>query len=92
MLPVFFLVLEYRIGKLINHKHKITMATLQQFQDELAKLDAATTAIATTLEDLKAQITNAGISAADEDAIVATLDAAITKLQGLGTPPAAPTA
>lgn len=65
---------------------KTVMAKQDQFDAVLARIDAATSAIAAELEDLKGQITGAGLSAEAEDSILATLDSAVTKLEAFGKP------
>jgi hypothetical protein len=68
----------------IKIKIKTIMATLQQFQAALDRIDAATTDIANDLTLLKEQITNAGLSAEVEAEVIAKLETAATKLEGIG--------
>lgn len=70
------------------------MATLQQFKDAFAKIDAATNDIAADLKGLRDRIAeleaNQGISAADEDSMLAEVDGLVTKLEGTAKDPENP--
>jgi archaellum component FlaC len=59
------------------------MASIQDFQDQLNRIGAATDNIAADLVRLADQIANGGLSAADETAIVESLRAAAEKLEGV---------
>lgn len=62
------------------------MAKLQDMTDALDRIDTATNEVATELTDLKKQLTNAGLPADVEDTVLARLQAAATKLEGVGKP------
>jgi archaellum component FlaC len=68
----------------INQKLDKIMASQQQFETALNRIDAATTAIATQLRDLKEQLTNAGLSADVEAQVLTRLETAATQLEAVG--------
>ena len=72
-----------------NVKIQTIMATQEQFEAVLSRIDTATTDIAADIRSLKEPITNAGLTQEIEDMILSKLDAAATKLEGIGaeTPP-----
>lgn len=61
------------------------MASLEQFQSALDRIDAATTKIAGQLRDLKDQITNAGLPAELEQQVLTRLETSATQLEAVGT-------
>lgn len=63
---------------------KAMATTIEQFQAVLARIDDATNKIAAELQDLKTQIAGGGLSADVETTVLASLDAAATKLEGIG--------
>lgn len=66
------------------------MATLEQFEAALTRIDGATTNIANELQSLKDQIANQGLPSDVEANVLARLDAAATKLEGIGKTPENP--
>lgn len=60
------------------------MANQEQFQIALGRIDAATNNIALTLKDLKDKLTGQGLPPETEDWVLAQLDGAATKLEGIG--------
>lgn len=66
------------------------MATQADFDSRFTRMDAATAAIQTEINNLKAQISAGGLTAAQEDAIVATLDSKVAALEALTTVQPAP--
>lgn len=73
-----------KLLKIINQKTDKIMATQEQFESALTRIDAATTAIADQLRDLRDQITNAGLSAEVEASVLARLETAATQLEAVG--------
>lgn len=61
------------------------MATLEQFMTALGRIDAATNNLAVQLQQLKDKVAQGGVTPENEDWILGQLDAAIVKLQGMGT-------
>lgn len=57
------------------------MATIEQFEAALNRIDAATTNIANELRDLKDQIAGQGLSAEVEANVLARLEAKATQLE-----------
>jgi septal ring factor EnvC (AmiA/AmiB activator) len=70
--------------KSINSKIETIMATIEQFESALSRIDAATTKTAQELQALKDQIAGAGLPAELESEVLAKLEAAATKLEGIG--------
>ncbi len=70
--------------KSINDKTRKIMATVEQFEAALSRIDTATTNIASELQSLKDQIANQGLPSDVEANVLARLDAAATKLEGIG--------
>lgn len=66
------------------------MAKQEQFDAVITRIDAATTAIADQLRDLKEQLTNAGLSAEVEAAVLARLETSATQLEAVGKDPENP--
>jgi hypothetical protein len=71
--------------KLINKQNVKIMATIEQFESALSRIDTATTNIANQLRDLKDQIANQGLSADVEANVLARLETAATQLEAVGT-------
>ncbi len=67
------------------------MATVEDFDATLKRIDDATNGIAQTLRDLQGQITGGGLSSDVENEVLIKLDAAATKLEGVGKPDVPPT-
>lgn len=76
--------------KSINEKTNKIMATIEQFESALNRIDTATTNIANELQSLKDQIANQGLPSDVEANVLARLDAAATKLEGIGKTPENP--
>lgn len=76
--------------KSINDKTNKIMATIEQFESALSRIDSATTNIANELQSLKDQIANQGLPGDVEANVLARLDAAATKLEGIGKTPENP--
>lgn len=74
--------LEARVQKL-EQEIKQLMATKADFDSRFDRLDAATANIAKQIADLKAQIAAGGMTAAEEDAAVATLESKTAALEAL---------
>lgn len=66
------------------------MAKQDLFEAALSKIDAATTDIASDLQALRDQIAGGGLSPEVEDAVLAKLDAAAARLEGIAADPADP--
>lgn len=60
------------------------MATIEQFESALSRIDAATTNIANQLRDLKDQIANQGLSAEVEANVLSRLETAASQLEQVG--------
>lgn len=75
--------LQKDIKKIISFNKHI-MATLQEFETALLRIDNATTNIAEQLRDLKEQVTNAGLSAENEAQVLSRLETAATQLEAVG--------
>jgi ABC-type transporter Mla subunit MlaD len=73
-----------KLDQIIN-LNKTQMATLEQFESALNRIDTATTGIADQLRDLKEQLTNAGLSADVEAQVLSRLETAATQLEAVGT-------
>lgn len=69
---------------------EIVMATAEQFTAGFARLDAATTAVATLIRDLIAKQQAGGMTAAEEDAAQARLLAAADALEAMAASPTDP--
>jgi hypothetical protein len=85
---VFLLTIINTLINISNHfKIKIIMGTIEQFQAQLSRIDAATSGIADELLRLKDQITNAGgLSPEVEAQVLNDLTAAADRLEGIGKP------
>ena len=59
------------------------MATQEQFKEVITRIDEATNNIAADLRALKDVILNSGLSAEVEDAVLAQLEEAATKLEAV---------
>ena len=70
--------------KLIYKQNQKIMATIEQFESALNRIDTATTSIANQLRDLKDQISNQGLSADVEANVLARLETAATQLEAVG--------
>jgi hypothetical protein len=68
----------------IHLQNRKIMATNEQFEALLTRIDTSTNGIAQQLRDLKDQIANQGLSKELEDAILAKLETAATKLEAVG--------
>lgn len=80
---IAFVILLATLFYIIKNQETI-MATLAQFEAALARIDAATTDIAADLQALKDQIAGAGLSSEVESEVLAKLEAAASKLEGIG--------
>lgn len=70
---------------LFIHNQNVTiMATNEQFEALLNRIDTGTDRVAEELRDIKEELKNKGLSKADEDRIAARLDNAATKLEAVG--------
>lgn len=67
-----------------DHKLSKIMATLEQFEQALNRIDTATTDIANDIRQLKDEIANGGLNADNEAAILSRLDATATALEAIG--------
>jgi hypothetical protein len=83
---IFFLLLILNISLTIYliSKIKKIMGTIEQFQAQLSRIDAATSGIADELRRLKDQITNAGMPPEIELQVLNDLTAAADRLEGIG--------
>lgn len=63
----------------------------EKFSEVLARIDAATTQIATNIRALKDKIAGQGLSPEAEAQILSALEAEATKLEGMASDPANPT-
>lgn len=68
----------------ITLKLNTIMASQEQFDTVLERIDAATTAIAQELTDLKGQIQGQGLPADKEDAVLTKLGTIADKLEAFG--------
>lgn len=71
-----------KLNLIINNQNLI-MATLEQFQNALNRIDAATTDIANDLQNLKDQIAGAGLPSELEEQVLASLENAASRLEGM---------
>lgn len=74
----------YKDIKLIQKQNQKIMATIEQFESALSRIDTATTNIANQLRDLKDQIANQGLSADVEASVLGRLETAATQLEAVG--------
>lgn len=77
-----------------NSKLNTIMATQAQFNDVLNRIDNATNQAADAIRGLREEIRqlldNAGITGAEEDAVLGRLDTVATNLEGIAADPANP--
>lgn len=78
------------LRRLIKSQGDAIMATQAEFGAVLTRIDTATNEVAADLQALRDQIAGAGMSAEDEAAILAGLDAAASRLEGIGRDPENP--
>ncbi|HYH16735.1 MAG TPA: hypothetical protein VD794_16000 [Flavisolibacter sp.] len=70
---------------LINNNFKaLNMATVEQFQTILTRIDAATNQYAVDLQSLKNQIAGQGLSADVEESVLSQLSALADKMEAVG--------
>lgn len=62
------------------------MATAQDFQNLRARFDAATTAVAGVIRDLKAKLETGGLTATEEAEALASLGSVADQLEAMGKP------
>lgn len=74
----------FQILKSIKHQNQKIMATIEQFEAALTRIDTATTNIANQLRDLKDQIANQGLSTEVEESVLGRLETAATQLEAVG--------
>lgn len=74
----------------IHLKLEKTMATLQNFKDLLAAIDAETDRLAKKIADLVAQLTAGGMTEAQETQALAGLTAVADRLKTIGADPTNP--
>jgi len=67
------------------------MATLEQFEAALARIDTATTNIANQLTELRDQIAGAGLPAEQEATVLTRLTSLATQLESMAQTPENPT-
>lgn len=77
-------VLNLFFSLFIHNQNVTIMATEEQFNALLTRIDNATTATAAELRDLKDQLLNQGLPKEVEDRIAARLEAAAVKLEAVG--------
>jgi chromosome segregation ATPase len=70
--------------KELKTQNKKIMASLEQFESALSRIDTATTNIANQLRDLKDQIANQGLPADVENTVLSRLETAATQLEQVG--------
>ena len=68
----------------IHNQNRSIMATNEQFEALLTRIDNSTNGIAQQLRDLKDQLANQGLPKELEDAILAKLETAAAKLEAVG--------
>lgn len=68
----------------IYNQNFAIMATIEQFEAALGRIDAATTRIAGDIRDLKDQIANQGLPGDVEATVLAALEAKATALEAIG--------
>lgn len=95
MLSFFRQILEYVIqisSKMdeIQDKLEKAMATLKTFDDLLKAMDAETTRIGTKIDELLKKIADGGMTAEEEDAALAEVQALADRLKTIGVDPAQP--
>lgn len=77
--------------KLINKQNNKIMATIEErFNDVVTKMDTATNRLADQIRDLKGQLTNQGLPAAKEEAILARMEGIANNLDQIGKDPENP--
>lgn len=78
---VMYIMASSHCGDLIHLKLDKIMATQEQFNQVITRIDEATNNIAADLRSLKDVIAGAGLPASVEDEVLARLDSAATKLE-----------
>lgn len=73
----------FTLTKSIHNKTTSIMATIEQFETALARIDTATTNIADELRALKEQIAGQGLSAEVEANVLARLEAKAQQLEDM---------
>jgi hypothetical protein len=76
--------------RIIRRTMEAILATQQQMQDAIARLNTATTAVADRLRRLAEQIENGGMTGEQENAAVAELNTLADSLTSMGQDPADP--
>lgn len=71
----------------LAEKEQELMATLDQFNESISAINDAVTAVAAEVARLREIIAQSGLTAEQETAILAQLDAIEDKLTGVVTPP-----
>lgn len=66
-------------------KQRTIMATLAEFQEEFDKQNAAIDDIIADIEYIKSQIVESGLTAAEEDALLASIKGLTSKVENLAT-------
>lgn len=66
------------------------MATKDQVDHLVSRLDTATNTVAATLKDLRDKLAAGGLTAEEEAAAITSLDGAIARLESLGADPGNP--
>jgi hypothetical protein len=74
----------FTLTKSIHNKTTSIMASIEQFEAALTRIDTATTNIANQLRDLKDQIANQGLSQELENTILTRLETAAAQLEQVG--------
>jgi hypothetical protein len=69
--------------------HTITMSKLADFQAQLDKITAATTAVSTEIASMKATLANSGLTPDEQATLLGNLTAAAASLEAVVNPPTA---
>src|SRR5688572_2070198 len=70
--------------ELIYKQNQIIMASIEQFESAVSRIDTATNNIANQLRDLKDELANQGLPADVEATVLSRLETAATQLEQVG--------
>jgi hypothetical protein len=70
----------------IHNQNRSIMASQEQFEAAITRIDTATDNLATELREIKEQLANQGLPTDVENTVLTRLEAAATKLEAVGKP------